>query len=128
MKYFWKILSLPFIGFLVYASFIFGSVPLVEGYHPIYPLIDTHRSSLYSIKKFDQVKINDSLQRVILLVGQPLYVQLDSTTGLTTAYFTNDGRLMNIEEESLDFAWYRSSVTLDSLNKVVEINKGWSHD
>jgi hypothetical protein len=131
MKLLLKILSVPFIAFTACFSFGLGFVPLIEGYHPLYPLIDTYHSKDYSIQKFDLIKIGYAEKSVILLVGPPLYESNDTLLATRTLYFTADGRLLeysNRNNEYEDFAWYRSSVTLDNKNRVIKIDKGWSHD
>ena len=94
-------------------------------------MIDTECSESYTREKFDQVKFGDNEQEIVDLLGQPLFRSYDSVTKLATLSFTNDGRAIsfnNPNQELDDFAWYRSSVKIDSFKIVVGIDKGWSYD
>jgi len=128
---FLKILSIPIMAAMLAFVFLGGVVQLTEGYHPLNPLIDTQHPEGYTIEKFDQVKIGDTKGQVYTLLGMPLYTTTES--GITTLHYTGDGKLLNTYGEGPgrsygDFAWYRSSVSFDKSNKVVSIDKGWSHD
>jgi hypothetical protein len=128
-----KAISAPLIALIIIITFFAGRLLLMEGYYPIDPLIDTFQSQNFTIKKFDSVKIGDTEWSVIDMLGNPLYTSYDSTTNLTTYSFTSDGKLLKkandqAKREYLDFAWYRSSVELDTNRRVVSIDKGWSYD
>ena len=128
-----KIITIPFILLLTIFAYFCGRLVLVEGYHPLEPLIDTYHRDDYSIQKFDRLKVGDTKQSAIDLVGPPLYNYTDTIVHTVTYYFTGDGKLLGKandqnKREYLDFAWYRSSITVDSNEVIIDINKGWSYD
>ena len=133
MKQVARILSLATAAFILYVIFILGMIALTEGYHPLYPLIDTQHTAGYSIGKFDRVKPGDTEDKVLSILGPPLFTEEDSLSGAVTISYTGDGRLLyhpgkDGTQGYDDFAWYRSSITFDRKKKVVAIDKGWSHD
>ncbi|NII25207.1 hypothetical protein HB364_08955 [Pseudoflavitalea sp. X16] len=131
MKLFWKILSLPLIAAIVYCCIVLGLIGTMEGYHPLYPMIDTQHPKGYSISAFNKIKPGDPADNVFSLVGPPLYSTTDSLTMETTLWYTADGRLLKLANSNRgykDFAWYRSILKLDSTRKVTTIDKGWSND
>jgi hypothetical protein len=127
-----KILSIIGIGFLMYLSFVFGQIQLMEGKHIIYPYLDTKFANDYTPKKFDEIKIGMSLEEVKEIIGEPLYVgsgYKDSRN--LNLHYTGDGKLLSKSKSTnkySDLAWYCSSLEINEEKKVVSIEKGWAYD
>lgn len=104
-----------------------------EQYYIFNPYIDTKMASNYSPEKFDQLEIGMDKSDVIDLIGSPLYAKIDTLDNLTFErfYYTGDGKISNQKMPWYmfnDYAWYRSTVTFDSDQKLIDIDKGWSYD
>ena len=129
-----KILSILGLSFLTVVLFVFGQIPLIEGKHLLNKYIDTEFAENYSPEKFEQIKIGMKLDQVIDLIGEPLYTGNGYKDTLNrNYYYTGDGKLLNKTKDNGqkgydDFAWYRSTIEVNSENIVVNIDKGWSHD
>ena len=129
-----KIISTICIAFLVAITFFIGQVPLIEGKHLLKPYIDTQFAKDYSPEKFDKIKIGMTIDEAIKIVGEPLYKEQGYYKTLNTSYhYTGDGKLLNSTKDIGqngydDFAWYRSILEVDEANKIIYIDKGWSHD
>ena len=98
------------------------------------PYIDTEFAKDYSPEKFDKIKIGMTIDEAIKIIGEPLHKgQGYSDTLNTNYYYTGDGKLLHSKKDNghivyEDFAWYRSTLDVDSNNKIIGIDKGWSHD
>jgi hypothetical protein len=87
----------------------------------------------YSPVKFDNVQLNMTKDEIIKIIGEPLKHIQDTVNNeiIENYYYTNDGKILN---ENMpwylvnDYAWYRSGIQLDSKNRVINIDKGWSYD
>ena len=129
-----KILSTICIAILVVFTFFIGQVPLIEGKHLLKPYIDTEFAKDYSPEKFDKIKIGMTINEAIKIIGEPLYKGQGYSDTLNTNYhYTGDGKLLNSTKDNGqsgydDFAWYRSTLEIDRNNKIIYIDKGWSHD
>jgi outer membrane protein assembly factor BamE (lipoprotein component of BamABCDE complex) len=127
-----KVLSAGIILFLLYYTFMFGW--LGEGKHLINPYVDTHFAPDYSPEKFDKIKIGMTLYEVDSIIGEPFYSHPDYDDSTKIRYYyTSDGLLLSKMRKQgkryyYDCAWYRSIITFDTNNIVVEIDKGWSYD
>lgn len=131
MKWVYRILSIliaiPIISFI----FIFGGAILVEGKNPFFPYIDTEFAPKYTPEKFDLITKDFTYEKVIDLLGEPLYENYDSFYQGIRLDYTNDGNLRRINKRNFDvkdFAWYRSIIYFDLNCKIVNIEKGWSYD
>lgn len=127
MKVFLKIISAIVVGFCMLCCSAVGSF-ISESYFYPAPFIDTYMSEGYSPRIFDSIKVGDSDELVLRRLGKPLAVYRE-TLGFRWDY-TGDGKLLEASRHGqsyLDFAWYRSSLWINS-GKVVEIDKGWSYD
>lgn len=127
--------TLSAIGFLGVLTFVYclGRLTMMEGKHLIKPYIDTHFAKNYSPEKFDKIKLGMKKSEVIKLIGEPLYMgEGYDDTLVTNYYYTADGKLLGKiksgEQRYDDFAWYRSTVGIDTTETVVFIDKGWSYD
>ncbi|MCK9482382.1 MAG: hypothetical protein M0R38_11635 [Bacteroidia bacterium] len=129
-----KFLSTICIAFLVVITFVLGQVPLIEGKHLLNQYIDTEFAKDYSPEKFDKIKVGMTIDEAIEIIGEPLYKgQGYKDTLNTNYYYTGDGKLLNSTKDNgqsgyEDFAWYRSTLEVDRNNKIIGIDKGWSHD
>jgi outer membrane protein assembly factor BamE (lipoprotein component of BamABCDE complex) len=111
-----------------------GGATLMEGKNIIDPYVDTQFGEGYSPEKFQLIKMGMTMEQVTCIVGKPLGSEEaygDSTK--TEYYYTGDGKLLHQSQQAGkegydDFAWYRSSVIVDSNNIVVGIDMGWSYD
>ena len=87
-------------------------------------------SPFYSVDRFDNIKIGDSLLAAEEIIGKPLSIQI-SERNIKKYCYTNDAKLYNSNIPffmSRDYAWYRSNLTFDTNNIVIKIDKGWSYD
>ena len=129
-----KTLSIGGLIFLTIVLIFFGQVPLIEGKHLLNKYIDTEFAKSYSPEKFEQIEIGMKLDQVINLIGEPLYKGNGYKDTLNTNYYyTGDGKLLHKTKDNGqngydDFAWYRSTIEVNSENIVVYIDKGWSYD
>ena len=129
-----KILSILGLSLITVAIFFLGYTPLIEGKHFFNKYIDTEFAENYSPKKFEKVEIGMELSEVKNLVGVPLDMVNANKNALNkNYYYTRDGKLLHNAKTCRqkgydDFAWYRSTVEVNSENIVVSIKKGWSFD
>ena len=134
MKIIFKILSAICIAFFVVITFMFGQFPLMEGRHLIYPYIDTQFSKSYSPEKFEKIKIGMTIDEAYMIIGKPLHKRQGYIDTLNVCYdYTDDGKFKLLHPtkdyyDFKDFAWYRSTLEVDTANKIVHIDKGWSYD
>lgn len=133
-KRFLKIISVFIIIPIITLSFLFGEIIVGESKHLFKPYIDTFFADNYTPEKFNQIQIGWRLDEVKTLIGEPIYIDTNYNDKTKLDYnYTGDGKLIsetNNQKRSryYDFAWYRSSVTIDTNNIVVSIDKGWSYD
>ena len=133
MKAIMKILSIIGIGFLMYLSFVFGQIQLIEGKHIVYPYLDTKFANKYTPEDFNKIKIGMTIEEVKEIIGEPLYTGngYENQSNLNLHY-TGDGKLLSKRNSTKgaysDLAWYRSSLEMDKNKKVISIDKGWSFD
>lgn len=131
---FFKILSVLLVSILLILTFLMGKITLSEGKHLLDPYIDTYFAEDYTPEKFNLIKSGMTFDEVKMIIGAPLYKSPESNnTTHMNYYYTADGKLLGKakEHERQDYgdcAWYRSTVTFDTNNVVVEIDKGWSFD
>lgn len=124
------LVAIPMICLL----FIFGGMPLVEGYNIFSPYIDTEFAKGYSPELFDEITIDLTMDEVKSILGDPLFIFKDTINGkIEIRYiYTNDGYFRRAKKSDRymigDFAWYRSSVSFDEDRKIIRIDKGWSYD
>ena len=129
-----KLLSTICLITLIVFTFFIGRIQLIEGKHIIDPYIDTVFAEIYSPRKFEKIKIGMTIEEAIKIIGEPLYKgQGYKDTLNTNYYYTDDGKLLHLTKDNGrngydDFAWYRSTLEVDSLNNIIYIDKGWSHD
>lgn len=127
MKVILKILSAIVLATAVISNFFFGGINLIEGKNLFFPYSDTEFAPNYSPKKFDLIQKGQRIEEVEKILGKPLFKYRDSITNTTEYLYTSDGKLRKTMKEG-DFAWYRSTLHFDSINKVSKIDKGWSYD
>jgi len=132
MKSIFKLISVIGIGFLMYWSFMFGRLQLIEGKHIVNPYLDTKFAEKYTPEKFNKIKIGMSLDEVKEIIGEPLQPG-KSYNNSPKVYFgyTSDGKLLDKRKSTgsnSDLAWYNSSLVIDEDKKVIRINKGWMFD
>ncbi len=119
-----KILSVFSLIFLVILSFTLGSISLLEGKHLFDPYIDTTFATNYSPEKFEKIEIGMTVNDVIKIVGEPLRIGQSYKDTLNKTYdYTKDGK-----NHHGDFAWYNSSLEIDTNKRVIFIYKGWNYD
>ncbi len=133
MNMFNKTLSTLLLLFIIYILFDIGQAPLIEGYNLFFPYIDTEFGKEYTPDKFDQIKLYDSKEHVLLTLGSPLYTFKDTVNNVQISKFTytNDGYFKQSNKIIYsvgDFAWYRSNITFNNKDQVIYIDKGWSFD
>lgn len=131
MKLLFRILTVVLLLPTIYFVFIFGGIPLAEGYNTFNPYIDTEFAKDYTPSKFDLITTDLSKNELEKIIGIPLRIHVDSAKNEVEYVYTNDGYLSKKSKSRFiinDFAWYRSSVTLNESGKVIRINKGWSYD
>jgi len=132
MKLILKVLSILGIGYLLYLTFLFGQLMLIEGKHIIYPYLDTKFASKYTPDKFEEIKIGMSIEEVKKIVGEPLYTGSGyKNSANLNLHYTGDGKLLSKRKSTnsySDLAWYSSSVEIGENKKVVSIEKGWVYD
>ena len=95
--------------------------------------IDTHMAKEYNPEKFDQIHLKMDKSAVLDILGEPLYIRLDTTSGkrLERYIYTSDGKIFYKKMPwymANDYAWYRSSLKFNAQDIVVHIDKGWSCD
>jgi outer membrane protein assembly factor BamE (lipoprotein component of BamABCDE complex) len=131
---FFKILSVLLISILLILTFLMGKITLSEGKHLLDPYIDTYFAVDYTPEKFNLIKSGMTFDEVKMIIGAPLYKSPESNNSTKmNYYYTADGKLLGKarEQERQDYddcAWYRSTVTFDTNNVVIDIDKGWSFD
>lgn len=129
-----KILSTIVVIPLIGLVFIFGQIPLMEGYNVFAPYIDTEFAEDYSPELFDEITSDLSMKDVISIVGEPLFIHQDTINGqIEIKYiYTNDGCFGRNEKSNRftigDFAWYRSVITFNKQGEITHIDKGWCYD
>lgn len=129
-----KILSTLVAIPVICLVFIFGQMPLVEGYNVFAPYIDTEFAERYAPESFDEITSDLTMEDVITILGKPLYTFRDTINGqLEISYhYTNDGYFRRNKKSNRltvgDFAWYRSRVTFNRDGEIIRIDKGWSYD
>lgn len=135
MNTFHKIVSTLLLFPVAFVLFTLGIVFLMEGYNILNPYVDTEFGENYTPQKFDRINVNHSKKYVISTIGIPLheYKKLHGKDSITIYSYTNDGyfRRSNKKHTSClieDYAWYRSNVMFNKDDKVIAIDKGWSHD
>lgn len=121
--------------FIATILLIFGWYSLFgpEQYYVFEPYIDTEMAPDYTPEKFNQIHAGMTKDQVISTVGAPLTMVQDTIHNevVVTYYYTNDGKLFYKDVPwymARDYAWYRSSIELDSNDHVTHIDKGWSYD
>lgn len=131
MKYFFRILSIIIISGVIWINFVFGAVNLVEGYNLFSPYIDTEFAPNFTIEKSKNIKIGQTKNEVIKLVGNPLYISKSYYGDLMFSY-TSDGffhkKKSHGSSSICDFAWFGYDVVFDKENNVKEIQLGWRYD
>jgi len=113
-----KILSTCLVGLICFIFYLIGTISFGEQYFRFDPWIDTERSKNYDEKKFNTLKIGDSKEKLIELIGLPLSISQDDNTPTQAWYYTGDGKC-----EWGDFAWFERTVIIDSTNRIVRIQK-----
>jgi hypothetical protein len=98
MKLTSKIVSIFSLVTIAVISFFAGRMPLIEGYNPVNPTVDTYFSEKYDKELFQQIKIGDDTTSVINKIGHP-YEIWEYDAGKQWNY-SGDGKC-----EWADFAW-----------------------
>lgn len=94
----------------------------MESYFLFYPLIDTMKSSKFTLKNFEKIKPGMTRDQVQELIGYPIkdagqyHAPCEGQTGDNAAPYP------------YDFAWLNSSVCYDEFDKVTETKKMWIPD
>lgn len=57
---------------ITYFVFMFGQMPLIEGYNVFAPYIDTEFAENYTPELFDKITTKLSIENVKSIVGEPL--------------------------------------------------------
>lgn len=127
MKVILKILAAILLATLVISNFFFGGINIIEGKNLFFPYSDTEFAPNYTLKKFDLIKKGQRIEEVEKILGKPLFEYKDSIINSIEYVYTSDGKLKKNNKDGY-FAWYRSTIYFDSMNKVSKIDKGWSFD
>jgi hypothetical protein len=91
-----------------------GEIPLMEGYNPVYPDVDTKYSESYKEELFQQIKIGEDTTLIIEKIGYPLEVYTDDKGGYQWNYST-DGKC-----QWADFAWLLKAIIISKDGKVIK--------
>lgn len=112
-----------FVHALVVFLFIFPAhFSYVESYFIFYPLIDTRKSSKFTLRRFDMIRPGMTKEQVRSLIGNPVkdagqyHAPCEGQTGdsAVAPYY--------------DFVWLNSSVCYDESDLVIETKKNWIPD
>ena len=135
MNTFHKIASTLLLFPIAFVLFATGARFLMEGYNILNPYVDTEFGENYTPQKFDLINVNHSKQYVLSTIGPPLYKyeKLHRKDSITIYSYTSDGYFSRSNKKHTsclieDYAWYRSKLMFNKEDKVIAINKGWSHD
>lgn len=94
----------------------------LESYFFFYPLIDTTKSSRFTLKRFDMIRSGMTRGQVRELIGDP--VENAGQYNAPCEGQTGD----NAAPPYYDFAWLNSSVCYDESDRVIETKKMWVPD
>ena len=106
---------------------------MIEGYNFVNPYADTQFAKNYSPKKFVTLKKGMHMDSVVLIIGQPLYIENDTAANNIKArwYYTSDGKLRKNKSSFLlvsDMAWYQSWFEVTENGTIGNIYAGWAYD
>jgi hypothetical protein len=111
-----KIVSVYFSGVICIFLFFFGQMPLIEGYNPVVPDVDTYFSEKYDETFFRNIAIGDNIDDVIENIGKPLDI-VKRKDGQSVYLFSMDGKC-----KWKDFAWLNRRLYVDVNGTITAIN------
>lgn len=120
MRVFYKILASFFLFSSLIVTFFLGAGLTVEGINILSPFVDTQFATQFSQKKFNLIKLGQSIKEVEAIIGPPIYKSNDYSDHRIAYWYTMDGKL-NTNNKQGDFAWYRSLIYFDEEGKVIGI-------
>ncbi len=94
--------------------FYAGRIPLMEGYNPIFPNIDTRFADNYDEVLFRQINVGDDTCIVISKIGYPIEIYKNDDQRFQWNYST-DGKC-----KEHDFAWLLRAIVIDENGKVIK--------
>ncbi len=124
-RWFRRLLLLLFIGIpALYGLFVLVLFLLAETYFAPAPWIGTHFAPDYTEEGFDQIQYGDTKERVLDLIGEPLYHD-------KCGYRECEPQVWVYSEDlscCVDFAWLYRDIGFDEVGKVRFITRTIYYD
>ncbi|MCD6067723.1 MAG: hypothetical protein K0S33_2549 [Bacteroidetes bacterium] len=122
MKFYQRIVAVISTSLIAFVLFSFGQAPLMEGYNPVKPDVDTQYSEKFDEAKFRTIQNGMDTAEVISLIGMPMSRQRLGDT-MTLWYYTCDGKC-----EWADFAWLGRVIYVAESGRVSSTAMPVCHD